>query len=355
MLNKIRVPADWEPVESVWIAWPHNRDTWPGSHQGKSRFDFAGLFFQDLVRLIAQSVPVQVLATGDIGKSVASQVCDSPEITVVDIATNDAWIRDYGPTFVRNRDDDRVSGIHWRYNAWGGKYPPWDDDAAAGAKICEAARLRRQSSDLCVEGGALEFDGDRRLITTTDCLIDERRNPGWNKERISREIYRRTGVTEIVWIEDAELVGDDTDGHIDQLARFVDQQNIVVATAEPDDENFESLSSVKAQLKLWGTSTQPCVEVHSLPIPPARYIDGQRIPESYCNYLRLGPDRILMPTFDSATDEPARGCLAELTGASVDTIDCRDLAWGLGTLHCCSREQPKTTNDEHNPIYTADC
>ena len=352
--SDFRVPADWEPLDCVWLAWPHNANTWPGEKGGVSRLSQMPKFFAHLVHRIAETTPVKVLVSGDLiteaQRSISSQrsigdqqsISSLPNVTLIDIPTNDVWIRDYGPTFVQRRSTGEMLAIDWRYNAWGGKYPPWDADAGATQRLCQSIGLPRISSKLCVEGGAMEFDGDRRMLTTPMCLLGPTRNPGWNAEQIADEIYERTGVSEIVWIDGSGLEGDDTDGHVDQLARFIDPQNVVVAVAREDDPNHDGLMQNRRQLQRWADSTRPQVTIHPLMIPPPRHVDGMRVPESYCNFLRLGPDRILMPSFSAETDDRAADLLQRLSGATIDRIDCCDLVWGLGALHCCSRDQPIT-------------
>lgn len=330
-----RVPAEWETQDSVWLAWPHHRDTWPG------RFDTIPEFYARWVKLIAESTPVRIVAAAEAARQCQALLGKQPGVEIVDLPTNDCWIRDYGPTFVFDPAAETIRGVNWRYNAWGGKYPPWDLDDAAAPALCRDQQLPCDNSDLCLEGGALEFDGQGRLITTPSALITETRNPGWSKESIAQELHRRTGVVEIVWIDGGGLAGDDTDGHVDQLARFVDRENVVVSVCDDrDDLNREPLEANYRQLDLWGGATVPKVQAHRLPIPPARMIDGQRVPESYSNFLRLGKQRLLAPTFRAPTDDAALSILRELTGAEVVGVDCSDLVWGLGALHCASRDQP---------------
>ena len=334
--SDVRVPAEWEPQSAIWLAWPHNRETWPGG--------FAAIpeFFQKWVRLIAESTPVRIVATGDELSQARRSIGDLSNVEFVPVATNDCWIRDYGPTFVKRTSLCKVEGVDWRYNAWGGKYPPWDRDQAVAAQICEAIGAACQRSELTLEGGAIETDGRGRVLTTPSCLLNQNRNPGWSDQQVAQELHRCLGVDEIVWIDGGGLVGDDTDGHIDQLARFVDCEHVVAAVCDDkNDPNYEPLQQNFRQLVLWGDSTSPKVQVHRLPIPPERRIDGQRVPESYCNFLRLGSDRLMVPTFAAPTDQHAIGLLSELTGAEVSGIDCRDLVWGLGALHCASRDEPK--------------
>lgn len=354
-MTSIRVPAEWEPQSAIWLAWPISRDTWPGMQsvaQGsnrfvqQARFDRIPRFFESWVRLIAEDTPVRILGRPD---DHLSRRLNSANILWVDISTNDCWIRDYGPTFVLHEDDRQVQSVRaidWRYNAWGGKYEPWQEDNAAAKRIAEYLKMPVSSERMCLEGGALETDGRGRLLTTTDCLITPTRNPDLSKAQIEMRLRDRLGMNEIVWLE-AGLAGDDTDGHIDQLARFIDAENIVVASCDdPNDVNFESLSGLRDQLQHWSETTRPSPRIHALPVPPPRSIDGQRVPESYCNFLWLGANRLLVPTFGHPkSDDRALGILRELvaqTGRRTDVIgvDCRDMIWGLGALHCASRDQP---------------
>ncbi len=271
-----RVRAEWEPQECIWLSWPHNPETWPETvDPQRRRFDNIPDFFARWARLIAESTPVRILADGDAARQAASMLDGAANIDIVDIATNDCWIRDYGPSFVVNQVDGSIHGVNWKYNAWGGKYPPWDFDDAAARKLCRAAGIACVEGGLCLEGGALEVDGHGRLLTTPECLITETRNPGWTKEKISLELHRRLGVSEIVWLDGGGLVGDDTDGHIDQLARFIDRENVVAAVCDPKhgdlDENSHPLEDNFRQLHLWGDTTHPNVNVHRLPIPPAAF------------------------------------------------------------------------------------
>jgi len=330
-----RVPAEWEAQACVWIAWPHNRETWPGS------FESIPAFFARWIASIAESTPVRVLVADQQAPQCEAAIGRLANVTLVDIPTNDCWIRDYGPTFVRNDLSGTMYGVKWKYNAWGGKYPPWNLDDAAARLICNDQGIECVDSQLCLEGGAIETDGAGRLITTPGCLLTDARNPGWTRSRIEDELQLWLGVHEIVWLSGGGLAGDDTDGHIDQLARFIDPQNIVTAVCDDSsDENHAALDANYRQLRHWAETANPPVTVHRLPIPPQRQVNGQRVPESYCNFLRLGPSRLQMPVFNVTSDDHAARLLRELSGVDVEPIDCRDLVWGLGALHCASRDQP---------------
>ncbi len=334
-----RVPAEWEPQECVWLSWPCNSETWPG------RFERIPDFYANWVRVIAESTPVRILADGEVARQCESLTAGVANVDIVPVATNDCWIRDYGPTFVEAGPSRQLTAVDWRFNSWGGKYPPWDLDDAAGAKLAKHAGLPLDSRSICLEGGAIEVDGGGRMLTVGGCLLSPSRNQT-TKEEMVLELYRHLGILEIVWIDGGGLEGDDTDGHIDQLARFIDNRNVVVAVCnDPNDSNADGLEENFRQLRLWGQSTSPRVTVHRLPIPPARTIDDTRVPESYCNFLRLGRERLLVPTFGAESDDNAIALLRDLTGAEVVPIDCRDLAWGLGAVHCASRDQPRSPQD----------
>ncbi|MEM6470789.1 MAG: agmatine deiminase family protein [Planctomycetota bacterium] len=338
-LPAVRVPADWELQQRIWLAWPHNRNTWPG------RFEPIPAFFRGLSHRIAESIPVAIIGDRESEKSAA---LSGPNFRWVSATTDDCWIRDYGPTFVAN-GQERQHAIDWRYNAWGGKYPSRNDDRVAEA-ILVSSGWQRMRSDLCLEGGALEHDGCGTLLTTSSCLLTETRNPNRSRFEIERELRQMMGCKEIVWVDGGGLAGDDTDGHIDQLVRFVGPESIVVASCDRDDENFAALDANHQTVEDWSTRRSVSVEVVRLPIPPARHLDGQRVPESYCNFLRLGPDRLLVPEFgNKASDDRAAGILKELGRETfpqleVESVDCRDLAWGLGALHCATCNEPMLGN-----------
>jgi agmatine deiminase len=293
-----------------------------------------------MVNAVAEFLPVNVLAAAGRPAAAAKRhVC--AEVKLFDIATNDTWIRDFGPTFIH--ENEKLVGIDWQFNAWGGKYPPWDDDDAAARQICNLSSIECESSKLTLEGGAIEGDGQGRLLTTPICVQTSNRNRGWSRDRISRELHKRLGVTEIVWIDGGGMEGDDTDGHIDQLARFVTPHDVVVAvSSDPADPNAVGLNRNRAQLMAWAEQTSPVVTIHSLPTPPPREIDGERMPESYCNFLLLGDKAVIVPTFgDRKSDQRAIGILRELRpNAKVVGIDASDFIWGRGAWHCASQQQP---------------
>lgn len=332
-------PAEWEPQESTWIAWPHNRETWP------DRFAPIPDTFARFITELSVAQPVHVLT----GRSSLPQpardfLTDVPNVQLHEIATNDVWIRDYGPTFVRRVDDGSLVGVNWHYNAWGGKWPPFDEDARAGEAICQTIGCLRSSSPLYCEGGALETDGEGTLLTTSSVLLSPTRNPGWTREMVEGELRRQLGVTRVVWVDGGGLLGDDTDGHIDQLARFVRPGVIVAATSSSlSDPNQPGLAENVRILRKSLNSKDEKFEVHALPTPPPRAIFQKRVPESYCNFV-FANGVVLVPTFRHEPSDQAAIRLFEqlLPGRRVIPLDASDLIWGLGAFHCASQQQPQT-------------
>lgn len=329
-------PAEWERQTATWIAWPHNLDTWPG------RFAPIPNAFVAFATELAKVQRVQVLAGPKQIALAKSMLAPIEHVTVHEITTNDVWIRDYGPTFVRRRADNGLVGVDWKFNSWGGKYPPYDDDARAAELICRAVGCSRSMSSLYCEGGALETDGQGTLLTTSDCLMSKTRNPGWSVSMVEDELKRQLGVQKIIWVDGGGLEGDDTDGHIDQLARFVAPGIVVAACSSvADDSNRSGLLENIDILRNSTTAAGDALRVIELPTPPPRYIDGKRVPESYCNFL-FANGIVIVPTFNSeATDRDALGILSALMpNHRVIGIDASDLIWGLGAWHCASQQQP---------------
>ncbi len=330
-------PAEWETQAATWIAWPHNLQTWP------DRFDPIPAVFVRFIAELAKVQPVHVLSgPSGLQHPAAEYLQNLDSVHIHQLATNDTWIRDYGPTFVQRCDDGAVIGVDWQFNSWGGKYPPFDCDARATEAICKLLGCPRSVSPLFCEGGGLETDGAGTLLTTASVLLSPTRNPGWTREMVEAELQRQLGVTNIIWVDGGGMLGDDTDGHIDQLARFVAPGIVVAAVSgrisDPNHaglaENFRILKNARS---LDGTA----FDVHALPTPPPRFIDQQRVPESYCNFL-FANGIVLVPTFQSDETDRAALRLFEqlLPDRKVIPVDCADLIWGRGALHCASQHQP---------------
>jgi len=359
-----RMPAEWEPHEATWIAWPHNRSDWPG------KFEAIPWIYAEVVRHLARVERVNILVNDEAAESKARQVLVRsqvlPEraiepgkragnIRFWQMPTNRAWTRDYGPIFVRRdsrkRDLPTVAATAWKFNAWA-KYDDWHLDAAAGAEIAKRLRVpvwqpelrlnNEQHHHVVLEGGSIEVNGRGTLITTEECLLSEvqQRNPGLARQHLEELFVDYLGIEKVIWLERG-IAGDDTHGHIDDIARFVGPRTVVTAyEPDPDDPNHEPLSDNFRWLKKSSDQSGKPLKVVKLPMPQPVYFEGQRLPASYANFY-IANKLVLVPIFGDANDRVALDILAELfDDREVVGIYCRDFIWGLGALHCMTQQQP---------------
>jgi agmatine deiminase len=330
-----RWPAEWEPHAATWLAWPRKPDTWPG------RLEAAAAEFAEFARTLAQFEPVHILVGGDdVRRQAEKSVGACPQVTLWDIPANDSWIRDFGPIFLQRRNETAI--VDWRYNAWGGKYPPFDDDDAAARRIHAALdpAMRLFSCPHVLEGGSVEGNGQGLMLTTRTCLLNPNRNPGLSRERIESLLRDYFAGRRIVWL-DGEIAGDDTDGHVDQLARFV-APNVVLAASESDatDANFTSLRRLRRQLEATEWEHGGRLQVIDLPMPAPVFHQEHRLPASYANFY-VANNVVLAPQFHDAGDRRACDILREhFPRREVVGLACRELIWGLGGFHCLTQQQP---------------
>jgi agmatine deiminase len=327
-----RLPAEWEPHAATWLAWPHRRATWLG--------DFAEIprVFAAVARLVSRHEPVRIVAAGEPLAEARRHLEGTPNVAFEEMPTNDSWLRDTGPVFVIRRDDR--AAVCWNWNAWGGKYPPWDADARVARTIAERLGLPVFSPGIVLEGGAVETDGAGTLLVNERCVVDDRRNPGLDRGAIEQVLRDFLGVEAVLWVG-GELAGDDTDGHIDQLARFV-APGRVVAARQPDplDPNHGSLEANLERLRSLRDAAGRRLEVIPIDIPARFAFEGTQLPASHMNYL-VANGVVAVPVFGGPTDEPALRRLEGLfPGRRIAPIDCRELVRGRGALHCITRDEP---------------
>ncbi|MBM4000208.1 MAG: agmatine deiminase family protein [Planctomycetes bacterium] len=332
-----RWPAEWEPHAATWLAWPHNPNTWPGT------FDRIPPIFARLVRRFAQFEPVRLLAAeGPIAHAARRLVGPISGVEWYDIPTNDAWCRDHGPMFLKGDPGHAVPAalVDWGYNAWGGKYPPFDDDDRVPSRIAERLGTRVFRPEMVLEGGAVDGNGNGTVLTTRSCLLHPGRNPAMTESEIEERLRAFACARHVVWLSGGDFAGDDTDGHVDQLARFVGERTIVVASCGKDDENHATLARLAAELRAARDANGRVFDIVPLPIPQPRFHDGRRLPAGYCNFAIVNGG-VLVPEFDDRADARAAGILADLfPDRRVIGFPCLDLVWGLGALHCLSQQQP---------------
>ncbi len=330
-------PAEWTPHAATWIAWPHNVETWPG------RFEPIEPTFYKMIQILSEAEPVNVLGgPSDTFDRAADALSNLNNVTIHQVATNDVWIRDYGPTFVQDLVQRKLVAVNWKYNAWGGKWPPWDEDAQNATRIANLAGVQLSSCSITCEGGALETDGEGTLLTTSSCLLSASRNPTLSRSEVETSLQAELGIEKVLWIDGGGLAGDDTDSHIDQLVRFTKPATVLAAVSyTSEDENSAKLNSQFACLQKVTDARGRSLQIVPLMTPPPRFIRGARVPESYCNFY-IANGIVLVPTFGfRETDEAALKTIAEhFPDRQIIPLDASDLIWGLGAFHCCTQQQP---------------
>jgi agmatine deiminase len=330
-----RWPAEWEPHAGTWLAWPHKPETWPG------KFEPIPAVWQTLVRTLAEFEPVYVCAGGTAVMAQAREMVGGiPNVTLHDIATNDVWARDHGPMFLSNSAGHEPALIDWEYNAWGGKYPPFDLDNAVPQQVAALTGRRVYTPGIIMEGGAIDGNGAGTILTTEPCLLNPNRNPTLSREQIEQYLIDYACARKILWIA-GSVEGDDTDSHIDELARFVGPSTVLAALEnDPKDVNYEPLQANFRLLQTLTDADGRPLEVIPLPMPRPLYFDDQRLPACYLNFY-IANGVVIVPMFNDPADRIALNTLARLfPGRQIRGIEAIDLVWGLGAFHCITQQQP---------------
>ena len=340
------MPAEWEPHEAVWIGWPHNRSDWPG------RFGPIPWVYGEMARWIARGETVRVLVENGPHEASARRLlarlaADLSRFEFHRMPTDRGWTRDSGPTFVRKDGaKGEVAISRFRFNGWA-RYADWKKDARMADRIARILDIPVISDgparDPVLEGGAIDVNGRGTLATTEECLLDPRvqvRNPGFARADYERVFRERLGATNVLWLGRG-IAGDDTHGHVDDVCRFVSATTVVLALEEnASDENYRPLQENRERLQTAKLEDGARLEVVPLPMPSAVVFDGRRLPASYANFF-IANGAVLVPTFDDPRDRVALGILGELfPDRPVVGIYAGDLVWGLGTIHCLTRQQP---------------
>jgi len=347
-----RWPAEWEPLRAVWLAWPHNREDWPG------KFDGIEWVFSELVHWLTQTQQVGLIVASPAAAEHARHCLglygvnlDAVELLLA--PTNRSWTRDYLPTWLvrdaRPGAPAALGAVKWLFNGWA-RYDNHTLDEAAGRRVAEArtdnvwAPLTAGpgSPRFVLEGGAIDSDGEGTVLTTSDCLLGTAfpRNPTLDRAGIERVLGEYLSADKVIFLP-AGVAGDDTSGHIDDVGRFVAPGRVVLAReSDPADENYAPLEAAREYLLGERDARGRRLEVIALPMPSPRYFDGQRLPASYANFL-LANEQVLVPTFNDPKDRQAVGILAELfPERKVVGIHCLDLVLGLGSIHCSTHHEP---------------
>jgi agmatine deiminase len=341
------MPAEWEPHRGTWLSWPHKEATWPG------KFDVVPGIFARMVSLLADREEVHINVAGPpmeagVRRLLAEQGVDSGNVFFHHNPTNDAWCRDHGPIFVQRRAGGKVEQaiLDWGYNSWGGKYPPYDLDDVIPTRIGREYGIPVTHPGMVLEGGAIDVNGQGTLLTTEACLLNPNRNPHLDRDAIEARLRDHLGVRNILWLGDG-IAGDDTDGHVDDLTRFVDPTTVVtVVEQDSADENYEPLQENLERLRTMRDQDGEPLRVVTLPMPRPLHHQGQRLPASYANFY-IANGLVLLPTYDPEHDAEALTTLRRLfPGRDVVGIDCTDLVWGLGAFHCVTQQWPSLEDSE---------
>ncbi len=349
------MPAEWEPHLATYIVWPHNLATWPG------KFEPIPPLFARMAAAIVHFEPLRVLVNDSSAiASMRAMIANAPtpdgsptrmdRVDLVAVPTNDSWVRDHGPIFVNGRAEARANSfaqiaLDWRFNSWGEKYGSFDLDDVVPRRLGEHYGFEVIEPGIVLEGGSIDVNGVGSLITTEACLLNKNRNPSLSRSEIEEYLKLYLGVTNILWLGDG-IAGDDTDGHIDDLARFVNPSTIVtVIETDPADANYHVLAENLARLRTLRDDHDRAFTIETLPMPPALFHDGTRLPASYAN-VSLANGGVIVPTFDCAADAVAIATLERLLpGRRVVGLPATDLVWGLGAVHCLTQQHPSFLTD----------
>ncbi len=337
-----RWPAEWEAHRATWLAWPHNPATWPG------RIGRIFAPYVEMVRVLHEHEPVCVCVRdeameADARRQLAAGGVDADHgVRFHRIPTDDTWARDHGPVFVvREHAGRREKAIvDFGFNSWGEKYGPWENDDAVPVRIAEILGVPRFDAGLVLEGGSIDGNGRGAILTTESCLLNPNRGPGRTREAMEEVLARLLGARHVLWLGDG-IEGDDTDGHIDDLARFVDPGTVVtVVEDDPSDANHATLAENLRRLRGLRDQDGKPLAIATLPMPPPLRVEGQRCPASYANFY-LANGVALVPVFGAPSDERALATLRELLpGRQIAGIPSADLVFGLGAMHCMTQQEP---------------
>jgi len=335
-----RFPAEFEEHAATWLSWPHNEASWPG------KIESIYAPYCQFIHALTENEYVHINVVNEEMKSFAQEKLTAISAPLEKIRffthpTNDAWCRDHGPAFLINpaAAQPRII-IDWNYNAWGNKYPPYDLDDRIPTLIATAYEIPVLYPDIIMEGGSVDFNGRGTLITSESCLLNQNRNPLLSRSGIEACLEAYYGVEQVLWVKDG-IVGDDTDGHIDDTVRFVNEDTVLTVVEEnKSDENYEILQNILTSLKAMRLINGKQLNIIELPMPDKVIYEAQRLPASYANFY-IANGLVVVPTFRCKKDERALRIIQDaFPERKVLGIDSTDIIWGLGSFHCLSQQEP---------------
>lgn len=335
------MPAEGTPHRATWLAWPHNKETWP------TQLEQVRDAWVKMIHALSPHEQVCLLVNDDqtqqdVTTRLKSGGVAMENVSIFEVPTVDVWMRDYGPTFVtRNAPDHPLAFNDWIFNGWGGKYKTYEQDDQIAKVIASLLRVPVFEHQIILEGGSIEVNGEGTCLTTEQCLLNKNRNPRMSQAEIEQFLKDSLGVNRVIWLGEG-IVGDDTDGHIDDIARFVTPNTVVcILEANSKDENYAPLQENYERLQ--GTTDQngKKLNIVTLPSPNPVFCEGSRLPASYANFY-IANEVVLVPTFDDARDCQALGVLQELfPERKVIGIPCAAVVAGLGAVHCVTQQEPR--------------
>jgi Peptidylarginine deiminase and related enzymes len=334
-----RFPAEWEKHEATWLTWPYLDDSFPG------KLDVVYPFYLEFIRQISFGEKVRINVPDEHQKIVLTQMLELIDVDLKQVEiflhpSNDVWCRDHGPAFVINpKAKDKKAVVSWEFNAWGGKYPA-DLDNQIPDKVAEYYGLPVFHPGIIMEGGSVEFNGKGTILTTTACLLNKNRNPHLSQSQIEKFLCDYYGAEQILWLGDG-IAGDDTDGHVDDITRFVSEDTVITAVETNErDENYQPLQDNLEALQQMRLLNGKQLNIVELPMPVSQYWEGRRLPASYANFY-ISNHAVIVPTFRCIQDEVALDILSQVfTDRKVVGVDSADIVWGLGSFHCLSQQEP---------------
>jgi len=345
-----RMPAEWQRHQATWIAWPHNRSDWPG------KFEAIPWVYTEIVGYLSQIEDVNIIVTDREERAAARTILRRSHVELKRVKfhawpTDRVWTRDSGPIFIRrNSQVDQIAITNWRFNAWA-KYPDWRHDNALPDLIGNHLKLKQfkpivqrngKAHQVVLEGGSIDSNGEGLLLTTEECLLSkvQQRNPGLSRDDLEQIFADFLGVEKIIWL-DRGIIGDDTHGHVDDIARFVAADTVVAVTERSrGDSNYEPLQENLNRLRKTTDLNGRKLKIIELPLPRPVVFQERRLPASYANFY-IANQLLLVPTFNDPNDRFALNLLAELFPKhKVAGIYCGDFIWGLGAIHCMTQQQP---------------
>ena len=331
----LRFPAEWEPQDAVLLAWPHEQTDWQPILQQVTRV------YIELVRQISRFEAVIVITPQpkSVQTLLTDQQIDLTQIFIVSIETNDTWVRDFGPITIFS--NNRPVFLDFTFNGWGGKFSAEKDNRATKqlTQIAALQSCRYKEIALTLEGGSIESDGAGTLLTTSACLLNPNRNPHLDKNKLTAELKKHLGCDHILWLDHGWLAGDDTDSHIDTLARLCPNNTIVyVRCDDKEDQHYTELKLMEQQLQEFTTKTGAPYQLISLPWPQAHFAEGERLPATYANFLVIN-EAVLVPTYDDPADKQALTTISQVfPDRDIIGIDCQTLIKQRGSLHCITMQ-----------------